>query len=203
VWLIASLVAIHRARNDLTSEQAAPPISEMRSISLAVWAFAIASVAIWAIVLPQTQPEQQRRRHAERLLFANKIDEAIVFMSQFEQTQFPPHWDPPPRIGYGEKQSNLVEILESLNTIHARPWLLELYREKHRYTFPIQFMNIGFWNFSSDQEYDQYLRQLELLPPDDKLIQQMRVALEGELKKPERKSFHERLSKLLDLPQDG
>lgn len=201
VWLIASLVAIHRARNEAISEQATPPISEMGSISLAVWALAIASIAIWALVLPKTQPEQQRRRYAERLLLANNLDEAIVFLSQFEQSQFPPHWDPPPHVGYGEEVPDPLDALEAMPD-KVPDWLRNAYRDKLPAHEEFYFSRHP-WDRLDNHLFDYLLRQLEQLKHDASLLEVQRPALEIELEKDEREPFHNRIRKLLDLPQDA
>jgi hypothetical protein len=95
-----------------------------------LWGAAVSAVAVWLLVLPTTQREQRHRSIAETLLQSGRVDEAVRYMSAHNPSEFPPHWDPPPRIGYGERVPNLVDVLLVCESADARDWVRAAYREK-------------------------------------------------------------------------
>src|SRR5258706_14810429 len=97
-----------------------------------LWVLGIASVAIWFLFLPWTQREQQLRTEAEQHLKVGRIAEALDFMSAHEQSEFPPQWDPPPRVGYGEKRPHILDVMDELVTHPPVPWVRDVYVEKFR-----------------------------------------------------------------------
>lgn len=127
VWLIgASIVGFHGQ----SRYEAPAPRERGQLISLPLWVLAISSILIWAIVLPYSQPQQIHRRHAERLLYADKAPEAIEYMSALRRVDFPGHWDPPPRIGYQELVPPLDLLLIVVESPLAAEWVRDLYHEK-------------------------------------------------------------------------
>jgi hypothetical protein len=42
----------------------------------------------------------------------------------------PPHWDPPPRPGYGDNNPWLYDVLSATNEQETAPWVLNVYFEK-------------------------------------------------------------------------
>jgi hypothetical protein len=97
-----------------------------------VWALALASVAIWFLFLPWTQREQLNGRRATRDLKAGRIEEALVFMSAHERKDFPPMWDPPPRVGYGETTPPILDAMEAIVAHPPAAWVHATYVEKLR-----------------------------------------------------------------------
>jgi hypothetical protein len=98
----------------------------------ALWGPAAASVMFWPLVLPWTQPEQVLRGQVERDLRAGRIAEALVTMSDHPQSDFPPHWDPPPRVGYGESAPPIIDVVEAMLDPPAADWVQAIYVEKLR-----------------------------------------------------------------------
>jgi hypothetical protein len=130
-WAVGTLAVGMRGRRAAAepSESRSAP-SESRGIAWELWALAAFSIVLWAAALPFTQGEQQNRRLVENDLRSGHIEHAVRFMSQRERGDFPPHWDPPPRIGYGESSPPLVDVLLELDRAGAAPWVRELFREK-------------------------------------------------------------------------
>jgi len=126
VWAIGALVAAILAR---PSWQTVAP-DDLPSAGRSLDVLALASVVVWAFVLPFTQPEQQLRYRVEQNLTQGRIAEALAEMSAHEPTDFPPHWDPPPRLAYGQKVPPLLDVLEEIERRPPADWVAELFRIK-------------------------------------------------------------------------
>lgn len=145
-----------------------------RSAWIAGWALLAAGVAL----LPVGQGEQQRRTEAEGLLRSGEVTAAVRFMSQFDRGAFPPHWDPPPRLGYGELEPPLIDVLEALLANNAPQWLWEAYQAKLALAFE------GKWYdtlVSADEpaEFERWLAVLEAMPRQRRFILEWRGVLES------------------------
>lgn len=126
VWLVGYACACRKGSGwkPMREDSDAP-------VSRGIWTLAVFSVLIWLSILPVTQPEQQLRFLVERDLKTGQIDEALRLMSEHDRTEFPPHWDPPPRLGYREWHPNLYDVLESLAaSADMRSWVRQLYVDK-------------------------------------------------------------------------
>jgi hypothetical protein len=126
IWLVGSLAAVARA----TPAWQAPPAPPAGPPARRLLALAAASVAVWAIVLPWTQPEQVLRRRVERDLRTGHVGAALVEMSAHAREDFPPQWDPPPRLGYGEKAPSWQELADALAGEPVAPWVRSIYLDK-------------------------------------------------------------------------
>ncbi|MEQ8785445.1 MAG: hypothetical protein RIC55_04070 [Pirellulaceae bacterium] len=94
------------------------------------WTVAASLLVVGVALLPLAQPEQQRRWIVEDQLRHGRIDEALQFMSKLDRDDFPPYWDPPPRIGYGERKPDMWSILKLVQEEKIAPWVREVYIEK-------------------------------------------------------------------------
>ena len=129
IWLIGAIVAHAKPTPDpqppldFTSPSLPPP---------APLVVAIAAVLAWSFILPVTQREQRLRTDTERLLRAGEIDSAITIMSRHARMDFPPHWDPPPRLGWSEtEQPTVLAVMRVLaHRDDAAPWVREIYLDK-------------------------------------------------------------------------
>jgi hypothetical protein len=132
LWLIGTLVVAWRRRRRVREPRPVALASNRQPtpVSRGLWTAGALSILVWAAFLPFTQPEQLRRRRTERDLRNGRIAEALRFMSQYEQSDFPPHWDPPPRVGYGERRPPLVEVLLQFDQPGTAPWVQTLFLEK-------------------------------------------------------------------------
>jgi hypothetical protein len=61
---------------------------------------ALAAIGWWCAWLPITQPEQQLRGQVDRALRHEDFATGLRVLASHPPEAFPPHWDPPPRIGY-------------------------------------------------------------------------------------------------------
>jgi hypothetical protein len=132
IWLVGALVVMARSRGRQPEQPYNPSAlaTSRHPVSRGLWVLAAASLLIWAPILPLTQGEQINRRHVETELRKGRIAGAIQFMSQRAREDFPPHWDPPPRAGYGETRPLLVDVLLHLDQPGAALWVKELFRHK-------------------------------------------------------------------------
>ncbi|HEV7298339.1 MAG TPA: hypothetical protein VGN72_03170 [Tepidisphaeraceae bacterium] len=99
---------------------------------------ALGAVALIAfgMLLPVTQPPQQRRSEAERLLRANDLEAAIATMSRHAQSDYPPLWDPPPRIGWPEAEvPDVIAVLDVIDAHGAAGWVRAQYLDKFERRF--------------------------------------------------------------------
>ena len=132
-------------------------------VSRPLWAFAGASLAVWLLVVPFTQPEQVLRRHVETDLKANRIREALEIMSAHQPSDFPPHWDPPPRLGYRIPRPDIADIQEIAGTLSLAPWVKTIFNQK--------FVNslrghsvLGIWDELSPEEISRRIELLDRIP---------------------------------------
>ena len=97
-----------------------------------LWILAIASVAVWFLFFPWAQREQLNRTRATGDLQAGRIEEALDFMSAHQRSDFPPMWDPPPRLGYGENKPHVLDVMEAIVAHPPADWVRSAYVEKFR-----------------------------------------------------------------------
>ena len=121
VWLIGAIVAFFRPRR---WNIAAPG---QRSGSRMVWLVAAGSVAAGLLALPWTQPELRLATRAESLLRGGRIEQALAMMSTHRRSDFPPQWEPPPRVGYGEQTPALLDVLEAMTQTPTADWVRQAY----------------------------------------------------------------------------
>lgn len=112
--------------------------------SRALLLVAALSVVAWVPALWATQPEQHNRFKAEAMLRKGRIGEAFAFMANKGRGEFPPVWDPPPRVSYLERTPNAQQIREALRHYNGIDWVSDVYFGKHwllsmrhRYQFDI------------------------------------------------------------------
>ncbi len=127
-----------------------------RKISLPVWGVALLSILIWSVILPITQPEQRLRFQVERMLRTGGLQDAITIMRAHRIDEFPPHWDPPPHLGYHESTPRMMDLVEIV-TEGPDDWVRHVYLEK----FQRQLASDNFWMSSlRDMEDNERLRVL-------------------------------------------
>ncbi|MFN0050675.1 MAG: hypothetical protein ACKV0T_00700 [Planctomycetales bacterium] len=95
-------------------------------------ALAILSLVVWIPLLMLTQPEQRLRTQVERNLLSGRLEEGIAILSAHDRRDFPPLWDPPPRIGYGEEYPPVSDVLRVIADTKAPSWVQSLYLEKRK-----------------------------------------------------------------------
>jgi hypothetical protein len=116
LWIIGYLASVGGTRGNLL---VAIPSSSApgRKIS-GLWIFAVASLAIWLPILPFTQREQQLKTQVESAMEEGRFADGLAVMSAHRQEEFPPHWEPPPRLNFSsytsryEPSDNPLEVFE-------------------------------------------------------------------------------------------
>ena len=99
-------------------------------VSRMAWMVGLASLVIWAPILPWTQTEQRLRWKAERMLFSGSIEELCKLTREKSERHFPPHWDPPPRLSYGEKRPALLRTSAAIISYDPADWFWQRYVDK-------------------------------------------------------------------------
>jgi hypothetical protein len=126
VWLLSAIICWFKPGRDV------PPLGRTtRPAPKAAITLAAAAIAVWFIFIPFTQREQRLRRVAERLLRRGDIAGGLAEMSRHERRDYPPAWDPPPRIGWPEpEQPAVMDVMQVLATEPAAPWVRADYVDK-------------------------------------------------------------------------
>jgi hypothetical protein len=104
--------------------------TQRATVARSAWIFAVALLAVGIGLLPLTQRQQQLRRQVETALKRGDVKIGIEVMSAHERDDFPPHWDPPPRIGFGETSPTLVDVLQVIAASEAPKWVEQIFAEK-------------------------------------------------------------------------
>ncbi|MBI3410905.1 MAG: hypothetical protein HY040_21435 [Planctomycetes bacterium] len=140
--------------------------AKSRRPSLPLWLVCFWSLAVWPLILPMTQPEQQLRSHAEKLLINHDVEGSLAFMSAHQQDEFPPHWDPPIR------QRGLDFLCKTFNAMEkqpAAPWVRALYvnmlREELQYWF----------RYENHHEKDKLSTLLNTVPEATAIVAEFRA----------------------------
>jgi hypothetical protein len=83
-------------------------------------------------------------------------------MSAHRRSAFPPQWEPPPRVGYGEKTPALLDVLEVMTHAPAADWVRQAYLSSFERVY-LQAEDSPF--FATDpQEWSRARRLLDALP---------------------------------------
>ena len=101
-----------------------------RGVSVTLWLATLFCLVVWIPFLPATQAEQKLRWQSEKMIMAGDIDAFSRLTQDHPESAFPPHWDPPPRIGYGEYEPEVESLLISLVEKETADWMVEKYFDK-------------------------------------------------------------------------
>ncbi len=109
-----------------------PPKEDAASdgVGKSSWGLAVFSILIWIPILPMTQQGQWLRWKSEKLIHAKEFEELAKLTTEYPESEFPRHWDPPPRLSYREKTPSPFEALVALREHNAAPWIIEHYERK-------------------------------------------------------------------------
>lgn len=152
------------AEPEQIADAAPPPIWNRQStqtVSPSVRVLAASSILIWAGVLPFTQPEQRLRGRVERSINRGDVSAALALMSAHEETDFPPHWDPPPRIAYRDGGPPMLDLMEQVVADEPAAWVREAYVEK--FTRHLRRDRHDFFWFVLRDEESERRRYVDLL----------------------------------------
>jgi hypothetical protein len=128
LWLIATGIAVFRKQPKW--EYQPTGYAPYLRVATHLWATSALLLVMWAFILPITQPEQQLRGRVERALVGGQVAEGLALMSVHEPGDFPPHWDPPPRVAYREQRPDITEIQEQLSGVEVKPWVRDIFDDK-------------------------------------------------------------------------
>ena len=149
VWLLCYLVLLWSRegwRWTLAEQQQTPAVA-----SRGLWGWVAMSLLVWLPVLPFTQAEQGWRWKLETLLRAGQYADVCQLARQCQRDDLPPHWDAPPRIGYGEERPELLPTLVGLYTHDPPSWLWQIYEDK-------LVAQLGYYGPMSSQNGHQFSR---------------------------------------------
>ncbi len=148
------------------------------------WLLAIAGIGLWIPFLFVTQPEQQLRWKCEQLIEAGKFAEFGQLTAENSRGAFPPHWDPPPRVGYREKEPLPFLVLHGLLESDAAPWAIDAYKEKFKFIAARNGWRVSSEdetrNYSED-EVEKMVEVLERIDGGKELASEVHIGL-GDLK---------------------
>jgi len=158
LWLLTAIISWVKSR-----DAAPPPPPPLRPTagpaSRGILTLAVAAIAMWLVFLPFTQREQRLRSDAERMLRGGDIRAALAAMSRHERHDYPPAWDPPPRIGWPEpEQPPVMDVMKVLAAEPDAPWVRELYIDKFERRW---LHSVAYWN---DENLAELLAVLDTLP---------------------------------------
>jgi hypothetical protein len=159
IWGIGGLLAFFTGK---PTWQVPASNSGSRVPSRAMTALAAASLLVWLPILPWTQPEQRLRSQVERAMQDGRIGEGLDVLSRHVPSDFPPHWDPPPRIGYHEISPPILDVMEELVARDRTLWVRACYLEKLRRFIGGQYRFA--YNANTGTELAQMVRILRRIP---------------------------------------
>jgi hypothetical protein len=178
VWLIAAGVAAFRSQTKWEYQPAS--VAPLVGVRPHLWAIAGGCLAALLALLPLTQPAQQLRTQVERDLVAGRIREGLTMMSAHEPGDFPPHWDPPPRISYRQFVPDIVAVMEELDAqgTTAAPWVQSIYAEKFSNWLRGEY-DFGIWRELPAHEAERIIGLVEQMPERKQLIRDHQLGLDS------------------------
>jgi hypothetical protein len=197
VWLIGGAVAFATNR---PVWQVPDSSKHEPSLNIGSWILAALSLAIWLPILPWTQAEQRLRTQVEADLKAGRIADALDLMSAHAAPDFPPQWDPPPRVGYGETTPHIFQVMEVVLARNSAPWVRAIYEDKFRQ----QMSDRWAFNWYSGDELAALVRILNRLPDGPDIASTNRNTIQSRASNSSPASAdRENLEALLKLARNG
>jgi hypothetical protein len=183
LWLIAAWVAAglpilwpgqQRSKWEYQPAGNAP----LAGVRPQVWALAGGFAALFLALLPFTQPEQRLRTRVERDLRAGQVREGLATMSAHEPGDFPPHWDPPPRIAYRERVPDILAVMEKLHAdpTATAPWVRAIYARKFSNWLRGEH-DFGLWRELPPDKAERIIGLVERMPERKKLVRDHQLGL--------------------------
>lgn len=165
IWLIG----LYMAMNATPWHAAAVP---RHRVSRGLWRLAGFALAAGLALLPFGQPEQRLARQTDQLLEAGDIGAAVALIAKLRPEDFPPNWNPLPRIAELRHRPRASEVLQILERQPAAPaWVRAIYLEKFRLELDgLTFAHVG--RLDDSEETDRVLELLETLPEGLSLVRE-------------------------------
>jgi hypothetical protein len=177
LWVIGALIAFASGKPSWQVPTSTPAsVNNGRGL----WLLAAIAILIWIPILPFTQSELRLSSRVEENMKAGHIDAALDLMFSHSRSDFPPSWDPPPRIGYGETTPRLIEVMEVLVDRQEAPWVRTVYAEKFD-----RELGEGYSLFYSAGNLEQLLRIsriLRRLPEGPAIVARHRASIDSRLR---------------------
>ncbi len=127
VWILGALISLVGFRPMWpVVTHAKPEHSRGLLIVAGVSIVAFVPLLVWA------QPEQALRHRVEGLLLSGRISEGLAAMSAHPYEEFPPDYNPPPRLGYRETRPPMGAVRAAMRENWPADWVAELYLYKTR-----------------------------------------------------------------------
>lgn len=138
--------------------------SSADGIHLSLWAVAAASIGVWFWLARGPQREQRLRHQVESSFRSGHIDQALQIMSSHEQSEFPPHWQPPPQHAYRLLQPRMIDVLDEIDRRGAARWVIDIYHRKLGYEFDnlLNFVMIGPERYSGNLTLEDVVRLIAM-----------------------------------------
>jgi hypothetical protein len=157
--ILAIIVAFARWTERRTAPE--PAIAPRRGpAARGPFVFAVACLLGLAALLPLTQPAQRLRSDAEQLLRRGALRAAVAEMSRHARADYPPLWDPPPRLGWPEAQKpDVLAVLGVIADHGSAEWVRAVYVDK----LERQFFSWG-GIYSGFERWPDVLRATDRLP---------------------------------------
>jgi hypothetical protein len=172
IWIAGASAVLANSKPSwqlLTGDKQAPPLR------YDLMMLALFSVGIWAAILPLTQPEQQNRRRVEHDLKNGRIGEALADMSAHAPSDYPPHWEPPPRVGYAESSPSIFDVMDVVVEKPPASWVRAIYVEKLD-----RFLSDAMvFSYHDGAHLKRLLPLLQRLPEGADLVVGHRATIEG------------------------
>jgi hypothetical protein len=174
-----------------------PVESSPQRVATHLWIVAAVAAAMWIAALPVTQREQRLRSQAESDLRGGRIAQALQLMSAHERSDFPPHWDPPPRLGYREPVPDLLEVLQEVVASPVSDWVRETYVEKFSNALRGEDSYAGVWRSLDEEQLALRLDLLERLPEGEQIVRDHQEPLKNRAQYEMSTPLRARVEKLL------
>src|SRR5208283_4264706 len=132
IFLIVGLIPVALLTARKSNVVRPPPLPEASEgeQSQQLRRLAWASLLVWVIILPFTQREQLLRTSVERAFREGRIADALAVMSAHQLSDFPPYWQPPPRLESQQFAPKPLDIMEVISYSAPAPWVRAVYVEK-------------------------------------------------------------------------
>lgn len=177
----------------------AATVPEGRRVARGLWGVAFAALVVGGVSLYWTQPEQLLRRHAETLMQRGDLAGAVKLMSSHAWSDFPPTWNPPPRLT--NWQPKAVDMLwTAMQDPQSAPWVRDLYLAK----FKVELGKTArYFRSQNDQQQDRMLDLLETLPEGPQIVREHLDALKDSASSEHGTIRRERFFKLLQAAEES
>lgn len=125
VLFVATLVAA-----SVTKRRVPLPLERTGERPLGLLVFSLLALLAWVPAAVAFSSEQSRRHRVETAMRDGRVGVALEAMSEHERSEFPPVWDPPPRLLYGEETPPISKVREAIARSRPKEWVAELYIAK-------------------------------------------------------------------------